>query len=295
MRILEYDLKNMPPCPVILLIGRRRSGKTVTTMNLMRHYSQKVKYAIAMVGSNSTVQEFSDVMPSTFIHEKVDFEILQRLIDRQNKVAKQRKPDNVLLVIDDLAYGNFFKSEQIKQLVCNGRHLGITLIITVQYLRVCPPIFRANCDLIFAAQEKSTMYRKALYENFSICFSNFFDFSRTYRELTKNFSMMVLVTCSGEASDRVEDNVFWITSPYPTPKFKINPNGRWWTLHMRTQNPLGRSSEKEGIQKMTLSEHRTLMQPRVQKHEPVEEKEKNFIMTVGNAPKIKTNRVSRFS
>lgn len=299
MKILEYDLNSLPGNPVILLIGRRRSGKTVTTMNLMRHYSKKVRYAIAMVGSNSTVAEFSEIMPATFIYDTVDFDVLQRLIDKQNAAARTGTPDEVLVVIDDLAYGNFFKSPQIKLLVCNGRHLKITLIITAQYLRVCPPIFRANTDVVFAAQEKSTAYRKALYENFSICFSNYFDFNRTYRELTTDYSMMVLVTCSGNPSDRVEDNVFWIKSPFPLPKFKINESGGWWKLHARTRDPLGASSMKAGqIRKITLLERKNALgAPQVRAAAPKkqEEEKKEIIMTLSNRDSIPLRmRPSRF-
>jgi len=289
----------MPDCPVILLIGRRRSGKTVTTLNLMRHYANKVKFCVAMVGSNSTINDLKTHMPSTFIYDDVDFDVLQKLIDKQNAVARTRKPDRILLVIDDLAYGAFFKASQIKQLVCNGRHLGITLIITTQYLRVCPPIFRANVDIVMAAQEKSTAYRKALYENFSICFKTWYDFDRTYRELTTGYAMMVLVTASGNPSDLVPDNVFWIKSPFPTPPFHINPNGRWWELHKARVDPLGSFSSKPGeIQRVTLAEQRSVRTPAkparvLEKKE--EKKENEFVISLVNSSNISVKTRSRFS
>ncbi len=285
----------MPTCPAILLIGRRRSGKTVTTMNLMRHYSKQCKFAIAFVGSNNTIKDFSAHMPSTFIYNDMDFEVLQRLIDKQNAVSRSRSPDRILVIIDDLAYGNFFKAKQIKQLVCNGRHLGITLIITTQYLRVCPPIFRANVDIVLAAQEKSTAYRKALFENFSICFRSWYDFDRTYRELTKDFAMMVLVTCSGNPSDRVEENVFWIKSPYPIPKFQMNPGGRWWTVHRERVDPLGSFGSTSGeIRKVTLAERKQSL-PTFEKALPEVKEEKTRILCVSNKDTIKVRVRSRFS
>lgn len=288
----------MPSCPVILLIGRRRSGKTVTTLNIMRHFSNQCKFALAFVGSNSTVVDFSKHMPSTFIYTDMDMDVLQSLIDKQNAVSRTRTPDRVLVIIDDLAYGNFFKSQQIKQLVCNGRHLGITLIITTQYLRVCPPIFRANVDIVFAAQEKSTAYRKALFENFSICFRSWFDFDRTYRELTKDYTMMILVTCSGNPSDRVEDNVFWLKSPFPTPPFRINANGRWWKLHKERLDPLGGGSCTGSIRKVSLAER---MSTKPKSRDPQTPKisnnkeEKSFIINLTNTDKIRVRSNSRFS
>lgn len=299
----EYDLKNLPNCPVILLIGRRRSGKSVTTLNLMKHYAEKCKFALAFVGSNATVDEFKHHMPSSFIYQDLNFDLLQKLIDRQNEVARTRTPDRVLIVIDDLAYSNFFKSVQIKQLVCNGRHLSITLIITAQYLRVCPPIFRSNVDVVCASQEKSTMYRKALYENFSICFPNFFEFDRTYRALTQNYSMMVLVTASGNPSDLPEDNVHWLKSPFPIPSFKINPTGRWWQLHASRVNPFAGPTSKRGeIKRITLAEQKqqreaiAARKARVQPSRAQEAvEEKTHVYSIGCKDIINVRVSSRFS
>lgn len=298
MKILEYALSQLPNCPVIVLVGRRRSGKTVTCVSLMKHFSSRIKFCLAFVGSNASIKDYAQLMPASFIYSELDFDMLQRLIDKQNAVAQTRKPDPILVLIDDLAFDvSIFKSKQIRQLFTNGRHLNITLICTFQYLKVLPPICRANTDVVFATQEKSDAYKRALYENFSICFKRYREFEKVHRSLTTDYSQFVMVTCSGNPSDRVEDNIFWFKAEFPLPKFIMNPSGSWWKAHRKRFDPNGTYGSGTGEIKLVT---RAQMQDQ-REHAPTMEKkeavksEPERILIVSNENSLPMRISSRFS
>lgn len=292
MKIFEYDLKTLPVNPCILLIGRRRSGKSVNTMSLMYHYRNTFKWGLAFVGSNASIRDYVKIMPSSFVYDQLDFNVLQTLIDRQNAAANRGDPEQVFVLIDDLAYSSqVFKHKLIKQLYANGRHLGVTLIITTQYALAVPPLCRGNTDVVLASQEKSAIYRRKLFETFSIVFNTFGSFDKTYRACTKNYETFVMVSCSDNQKDDVSSNCFWWKSLFPLPEFKVNPNGRWWKIHLKRHDPNGNTSCSSSgeIVKVSLAQqqavHRAVPVP-VQ-DEVVEEKKENIW--------IKPRKLSRFS
>ena len=259
-KILQFDLQKLPSCPVIVLIGRRRSGKSVNCMSILKYLGPKCKWGLAFVGSNASINDYATCMPSSFIYHELDLDLIQRVIDRQNEQSQgNRKPDKIFIIIDDLAYNSaLFATKQIKQLFLNGRHLGITLIITLQYCLLLPPSARGNTDVVFCSQEKSVAYRRKLYENFSIVFRSFYEFDRTYRECTKDFETFVMLNCSGNSSDAISDNVFFYKSEFPLPRFTMNPGGSWWDLHRKRNDPSGSYGNAGKIKKITREQQQQM-------------------------------------
>lgn len=248
----------MPKNPCILLIGRRRSGKSVNTMSLLYHYRSTFKWGIAFVGSNASIRDYIKVMPSSFVYDQLDYDVLQGIIERQNKAANAGDPEQIFILIDDLAYSSeVFKHKLIKQCYANGRHLGITLIITTQYALAVPPLCRGNTDVVIASQEKSSIYRRKLFETFSIVFDRFSAFDKAYKACTQNYESFIMVSCSDNQNDDVSSNCFFWKSQFPLPVFKINPNGRWWKLHARRHDPNGSTTtgQKGAIVKVPRRRH----------------------------------------
>ncbi len=291
----------MPDCPVIILIGRRRSGKSVNCMSILKHLSTKCKWGLAFVGSNASIRDYAKVMPSSYIYDELDLDLLDRVFERQDRAAQKGTPEKIFILIDDLAYNaSLFQTKQVRRAFMNGRHLGITLIITLQYALLLPPSARGNSDLIFASQEKSSIYRRKLYDNFSIVFKNFREFDRVYTSCTKNFSTFVMVNCSGNPSDRIEDNVHYFKSEYPLPSFKMNPSGRWWALHKKRNDPTGSFGTKGEIKMVSLKDTRKKVEDVPEFEEKkiitkIETPARKSRFTIRNSEKIRCRVSSRFS
>ena len=65
-----------------------------------------------------------------------------------NSKLDKTKRKNVLLILDDLVADiNFAACKSLRILAIRGRHLGISIITTSQYIYTIPPVIRSNCDL----------------------------------------------------------------------------------------------------------------------------------------------------
>jgi hypothetical protein len=293
MRIHEFNMSRLPDCPVIMLIGRRRSGKSVNTMSILHHYKNTCKWGLAFVGSNASIRDYKKCIPSTFIYDQLDWEVLEGVIKRQNEAANRGTPEKIFILIDDLAYSiDIFRHKLIRQLFANGRHLGVTLIITTQYALAVPPMCRGNTDVIFASQEKSVIYRRKLFETFSIVFPNFRKFDKAYTACTVNYETFIMLSCSGNVSDKIEDNVFFFKSMFPLPTFKINPSGRWWRIHGKRHDPEGSmsASGSSEVKKITIAQLKKRRTPPVEEGDVKEEPDLIWV-----APKKKQNRFTKTS
>jgi hypothetical protein len=281
-------------------------------MSILKYLSDKCKWGLAFVGSNASIKDYSNVMPSSFIYDSLNLDMIQKVIDRQNAKAQNGEPDKIFMLIDDLAYNSqLFQTRQIKQIFMNGRHLGITCILTLQYALLLPPSARGNTDVIFASQEKSPMYRRKLYDNFSIVFQSFYEFDRVYRSCTTNFETFVMLNCSGNPSDRVTDNVFFFKSQYPLPSFRMNAGGGWWQLHGQRNDPNGSYGNAGEVKKITHAERqrqKTEISHAAEAQEEKKQEDAVMVVTLQDDVKMQVsqrtshftqprarNRISRFS
>ena len=76
---------------------------------------------------------------------------MQILIERMttiNSKLDKTKRKNVLSILDDLvADVSFASCKSLRILAIRGRHLGISIITTSQYINTIPPVIRSNYDL----------------------------------------------------------------------------------------------------------------------------------------------------
>ena len=114
--------------------------------------------------SNETLQNF---IPRSLIYSDFDESVFDRLILIQRKRLKQKKErKNILIIMDDLGYHSkeVFKSTTMKNIFYNGRHMGINILFSLQYLVDLPPNFRTNVDIAITLRENVTLNREKLYK-----------------------------------------------------------------------------------------------------------------------------------
>lgn len=228
--IKTLDFKKLPRHFVMLAIGRRRSGKTTAILSVMHRLKNKYNFAIIFCGSLATCEDFAKVVPKQFVHSSFKINILDSLIARQEQKRKAGKSvPHVLLILDDLAYDSkIFKAKSITQLFFNGRHLNITLILSSQTALSIGPGLRGNTDIILCSAEKNVVYRKRIFDHYSICFRDFREFDACFMSLTENFGILTLVSFG--SGYRLEDNIFYFKATFPLPNFKMNAAGSWWQM-----------------------------------------------------------------
>lgn len=214
--------------PICILLGARGSGKSVNCLNIISELG--LKMMICMSGTEEGNGFYSSHIHPLFVYNKFEPEVLARLVKHQKKVALKLKeegtdlkhvPDKgVGLIIDDLAYDKtVLKNEYVREIFFNGRHLGITLIMTFQYMMDIPPAFRSNIDYVIVCKENKKDNLDRLYKYFFSVFDKPADFKKVLSQCTVDFGCLVLDNTT--RSSNLEDQVFWYKGELGK-KFKVN-------------------------------------------------------------------------
>ena len=177
---------------IIVLLGKRNSGKTWLVRDLMRGLKHKVDIGLLFSPTLSTQKEFSSFFPKSFMHSDFDEGKLNALIDAQKKANVRGRKLRSVIILDDCLYDKKVSNcKAMKELAFNGRHLPATVFITVQYLTSLSPAVRSNADLVFAMRENNMGSRKKLHESFFGGFQYYSSFASVLDSCTRNYSTKI--------------------------------------------------------------------------------------------------------
>jgi len=171
--IREFDMNQIGDNKVIIFIGKRHTGKSILVLDYLFH-NQDLPMGTCVSPTDEYNKTFSGKIPDMFIHEEFTPELLEKFVHRQKVITKRKENDpsykkvdhRAFLIFDDCLYdaGNWVNDKNIRFIFMNGRHVGITFLITMQYLLGIPPQLRANVDYIFICKETKTTIKKKLYQ-----------------------------------------------------------------------------------------------------------------------------------
>ena len=224
LQLKKFDMRqitfkpNENKGPVIVLIGRRDTGKSFLVRDLL-YYHQDIPIGTVISGTEAGNGFYSKIVPKLFIHEEYQSSIIENVLKRQKMALKQMKRETqnygrttidprVFIILDDCLYDNSWaKDKMMRLLFMNGRHWKIMLIITMQYPLGVPPNLRTNIDYVFILREPYIANRKRIYENFAGMFPTFESFCQVMDQCTENFECLVIDNNS--KSNQLQDQIFW--------------------------------------------------------------------------------------
>lgn len=170
-----FDMKKVP-FPTILLVGKRFSGKSYTSVSIAAKFD--VPRWAAWCGTKDTEDFWAERFESnatvkgpdehgrTYLNHVIKYQ--QRKGRLYKKILKQPFPRKFTmgLIFDDVtAKRQFRKGEILEDLFSNGRHYHLVIIISAQYLKQLPPAVRLNTDYMFITHNtKRTL--KIMYEEY---------------------------------------------------------------------------------------------------------------------------------
>lgn len=203
--------------PIIVFLGSRNKGKSTLVAEVLYSISD-IPFAMCMSGTEEGNGFYSDIIHPLFVYNKFEPEALIELVNHQKKKAKTLKDQgkilkkcpehHVCVILDDLAYDkSMMKQDAIREIFFNGRHYGITLLMTFQFMMELKPDMRANIDYIFVCKENKKDNIERLYRFFFGMFDKVADFKKTLEACTNDYGC--IVAYNGAMSDRIEDQVFW--------------------------------------------------------------------------------------
>jgi len=218
----------------MVLLGKKATGKSTLMKDIMYHlYKQGYPRVVVFSGTEQTNHFFSDHVPSVYIHNDLDLEVLSNVIDTQKQVVaavkstelKLDKPcgvdTRILIVLDDVVYQRGILANNIFRFIFfQGRHNNISLLLASQYLMYVPVEQRANIDFLVCMKENIPKNRYKLYESFFGCFEDRATFSYVLDQLTQNYEVCILDNTGTDLSP--EHCVRWYKAELNVPQFKFN-------------------------------------------------------------------------
>ena len=241
LELKKFDMKNITfkpnesSGPVIVLIGRRDTGKSFLVKDLLYHH-QDIPIGTVISGTEAGNGYYSKMVPKLFIHDEYNTAIIENILKRQKMVIKQIKKENeaygrsnidgrAFVILDDCLYDNTWSRDKLMRLLfMNGRHWKIMLVITMQYPLGVPPNLRTNIDYTFILREPYINNRKRIYENFAGMFPTFESFCQVMDQCTENYEC--LVVSNNAKSNKLDDQIFWYKAD-PHRDFRLGAKEFW--------------------------------------------------------------------
>jgi hypothetical protein len=221
--------------PVIVLIGRRDTGKSFLVRDLL-YYQQSVPIGTVISGTEEGNGFYSNHVPKLFIHNEYSSGIVENVLKRQKQVLKEVKTEietkrrstidpRTFLILDDCMYdATWTRDKMMRLLFMNGRHWKIMLVITMQYPLGIPPNLRTNIDYVFILREPYINNRKRIYENYAGMFPTFESFCQVMDQCTENYECLVIN--NNAKSNKLQDQIFWYKADAHS-NFKLGSKEFW--------------------------------------------------------------------
>lgn len=234
MKRIIFD-KNENKGPVIVMIGRRDTGKSFLMRDLLYH-QRDIPVGTVISGTEQLNNFFSSHVPPVLIHNKFSKSIVGNVLMRQKHVVKQFKSQmetykktsldpRAFLILDDCMYDKGWPNDELIRIIfMQGRHYKLCCVLSLQYAIGIPPVLRTNIDYVFILREPNTNNRKKLYENYAGMFPTFESFSQVMDQCTENFECLVIDNNS--KSNKLGDQVSWYKAN-TCPPFKMCAPELW--------------------------------------------------------------------
>ena len=224
LQLKKFDMKSITfkpeqnTGPVIVLIGRRDTGKSFLVRDLL-YYHQDIPIGTVISGTEAGNGFYSSHVPKLFIHDEYNVSIIENILKRQKTVLKQIKKDletykktnidpRAFVILDDCLFDDkWTRDKMMRLLFMNGRHWKIMLIITMQYPLGIPPTLRTNIDYVFLLREPYIANRRRIYENYAGMFPTFESFCQVMDQCTENYECLVIN--NNVKSNKLHEQIFW--------------------------------------------------------------------------------------
>ena len=173
--IYRAEFTQIAPCAAICILGKRRTGKTFWTQYLTQSLNISIDRFMVQCGNKDNAAEWKHIVHPAYVMLK-NLARLQVVMDYQdrkvsyyteNKLPIPRKY-RLCIIIDDCGSDkSYMHSAIMRDLLANGRHYGITVVILCQYLNQMHSENRDNLDylgMLYTANQRNI---KKVYDEYA--------------------------------------------------------------------------------------------------------------------------------
>ena len=251
IRVKKFNPATIKPHRVIFMIGRRGSGKSSLLLDLLSHMP-KTDFVFAMAPTEDTLEALGKHIPESCLFNSFSLEKIERMLTLQTELIRRGKQRSITLILDDCMYQKgLLKSTCLRNLLFNGRHKLVTLIVTAQYAMDIPCEIRSNIDYVCTMRDNTLNNRQKLHKNFFGMVS-FPEFDKIMTACTQNFSALIL-DCT-IASMEQEQCIFWYKANISPPEFRLGRDIFWGLARRCARSDDDMRREQEALYQLESSD-----------------------------------------
>ena len=214
LKIRRFPIDEMKPHRVILIIGKRGTGKSTLLYDILYHLRKQIDIPFAMSPTFDTVRMFEKCLPHSHVYDEYSLEAVQNIIKQMKALKEVGKPRTAMLAMDDCMFDKtVLKSKEIREVFMNGRHFNVFFINCMQYVMDMPPDLRSQVDYLFVLKENIIANRQKIWKYFFGMFDKYAEFSLVMDKCTNNHECLVLDNTKPESE--IANSIFY---------YKADPN-----------------------------------------------------------------------
>lgn len=213
----------------LVVVGKPGTGKSTLIKALLYSKKHIFPVGLAMSGSEDTNHTYKQFIPSSFVYNSYDEDVIKDFVKRQ-KVAANHLPNPwAVLILDDCTDDPKLFNKPLQQaLYKKGRHWSMLYILSLQYALDVKPVIRTNVDGIFILREPLLKNRKSLYENYASIIPDFATFCELMDQLTNDFCALYIHGTT--TSNNWQDCVYYWKAPSIPNDWKLGCP-EYWAFH----------------------------------------------------------------
>lgn len=188
------------------LVGRRNSGKTQLLKHIVRSQGHLFK-EIFLVSPSSFSGSWKGILPEENIHESYNEDWMLKLFQKMTNVNKGKTVDDpkfirILVILDDVVSSETkaHHSKSLATVFSRGRHAGMCMGLTAQWLTSISPLMRLNSDYLFIGKTNAASVA-ILFDEFNLGDMNEKEFQAFVRKNTDDYRFLVICNCANNTSD----------------------------------------------------------------------------------------------
>lgn len=220
----------------------------------MFRLKDSMEFGLAMTPTEDTADMFRQHMPQEWVCSAFSEEKIRNMVDMQRSRLKAHKTlPSVFLLLDDCMYDKaILKSLTMRDIFMNGRHMKITLCLSMQYLMDMGPELRSQVDYVFCLADHIHTNKQKLWKYFFGVFEKYSAFSSVMEKCTESHRALVMdATRVNEG-----DTIFWYKSSVDLPPFTIGSDAFVQATERRRHQPVERRNAPipRSITRVVISE-----------------------------------------
>lgn len=212
INLKKLKLESLDPTRLCMMFGRRGSGKSKVVKAVLSALGKRFRSGIVFSKMEHINNEFKSMIPDSFIHRKIDFDMIENFLKHCEKKKSmwleagadpETEPFYFMLFDDQMEDKKVFKDPIMRNLFLNGRHANLFIIVTCQQFMDLDITMRDSVDYCFFMRTTKQKEIQKIHEHFCGHFASPKQFHKVFMEATADYRCLVLNNIT--QSSNIED------------------------------------------------------------------------------------------